>query len=98
LLLGFVLLGAFGLLAPGIVVFVNCDAGNLAPFGFVGFDTDPLSPPEVPEPLVEPAEPPEFEPAPLPAFPAPPKDLIYATRETSCSSVTCPLNVGIIGW
>jgi hypothetical protein len=24
-------------------------------------------------------------------------DLIYATRETSCSSVTCPLNVGIIG-
>ena len=23
---------------------------------------------------------------------------MYATSDTSCSSVTCPLNVGMIGW
>jgi hypothetical protein len=32
----------------------------------------------------------------FPVFPL--KDLMYATKATSCSSVTCPLKVGIIGW
>ena len=92
------LAGAFGLLAPGTLEFVNCDVGNLAPFGFRGFGAEPLALPEVPEPLeVEPLELVPAEPVALTPPVLPPKDLIYATRETSCSSVTCPLNVGIIG-
>jgi hypothetical protein len=92
-----VLPGAFGLLAPGTVVFVNCEVGNLPPFGFAGFGTEPLELPELPEPPE--FEPLEFEPAgELIPLAAPPRDLIYATKDTSCSSVTCPLNVGIIGW
>jgi hypothetical protein len=82
--------GAFGLLASGTLEFVNCDVGNLPPFGFVGFGIELLGLPEVPEPV----EPEPVEVAPLPSLP---RDLIYATKETSCSSVTCPLNVGIIG-
>ena len=88
--------GAFGLLAPGTVEFVNCDVGSLPPFGFAGFGTEPLALPEVPVP--DELAPFEFEPAgALIPLAAPPRDLIYATRDTSCSSVTCPLNVGIIG-
>ncbi len=87
--------GAFGLLAPGTLEFVNCDVGNLAAFGFAGFATEPLALPEVLEP--DELEPVELEVVELVPLVLPPKDLIYATREMSCSSVICPLNVGIIG-
>jgi hypothetical protein len=36
-------------------------------------------------------------PPPVVVAVIPLSDLIYATRETNCSSVTCPLNVGMIG-
>src|SRR5687768_13825569 len=48
---------------------------------------------ELPGGCVVPASPDELVGAVTPL-----RDLMYATSETSCSSVTCPLNVGIIGW
>jgi hypothetical protein len=58
-----VLLGAFGLLAPGTLELVICDVGVLAPFGFEGFAAAPLG-------LKVPVPPDEFAP------PSPPNDLI----------------------